>query len=131
MYLSLLVQTIFDVSNLFLLTTILFQRVEACYDLHLEQTSAGVVKTTNNVVLQPLESKLRAGFARKTRDVESVVTELAETGTPSRVIICPRVVGLNKPGTSARVPVWIYNISAKAVTIPAKSPICELEEVDV
>ena len=92
---------------------------------------AGAVKTTNKVVLQPLESKLIAGFARKTRYVESVVTESAETGTTSRVIVCPRVVGLNKPGTSARVPVGIYNISAKAVTIPAKSLICELEEVDV
>ena len=92
---------------------------------------AGVVKTTNKVVLQPLESKLITGFARKTRDVESVITESAETGTTSRVIVCPRVVGLNKPGTSARVPVRIYNISAKAVTIPAKSLICELNEVDV
>ena len=92
---------------------------------------AGVVKTTNKIVLQPLESKLITGFARKTRDVEAVVTEPAEDGTTSRLLVCPRVVGLNKPGTSARIPVRICNISAKAVTIPAKSLICELNEVDV
>ena len=49
----------------------------------------------------------------------------------SRVLVCPRVIGLSKPGTSARIPVRVCNISAKPVTIPAKSLICELNEVDV
>ena len=45
--------------------------------------------------------------------------------------VCPRVVTLNKPGTSARIPVKLFNMSAKPVTIPAKSPISELKEVTV
>ncbi|MCG8034843.1 MAG: DDE-type integrase/transposase/recombinase, partial [Candidatus Thiodiazotropha taylori] len=90
----------------------------------------GLVKTTNSIYLRPFEGKLITGFARKARDVQSAVTEPAEEGT-SRVTVCPRVVTLNKPGTTARVPVKVFNMSAKPVTIPAKSPICELKEVTV
>ena len=81
-----------------------------------------VVKTTNKIVLQP----------RKSLDVEAAITEpAAEDGGTSRVIVCPRVVGLNKPRTSTRVPVRLFNISAKPVTIPAKTHISELIQVDV
>ena len=90
----------------------------------------GVVKTTNRVVLQPFESKTITGFARKTQDVESAVTEPTGDGT-SRVSVCPRVIALNKPGKSARIPVKVFNMSARPVTIPAKSPVCELKEVTV
>ncbi|MCW4346603.1 MAG: pol polyprotein, partial [Candidatus Thiodiazotropha endolucinida] len=96
----------------------------------LVDTNVGVVKTTQKIVLQPLESRLITGFARKHRDVESAVTEQSEEST-SRVGVCPRVVALNKPGKSARVPVKIFNISAKAVIIPAKTPVCKLNEVSV
>ena len=92
---------------------------------------AGVVKTTNKIVSQPLESKLITGFARKTRDVEAVVTEPVEDSITSRILVLQRVVGFSKPGTSGRIPVRVCNISAKAVTIPVKSLICELNEVDV
>ena len=92
----------------------------------------GVVKTTNRIVLQPLESKVVTGFVRKALDVDAAITEpAAEDGGTSRVIVCPRVVELNKPGTSARVPVRVCNISAKPVTIPAKTPISELIQVEV
>ena len=92
----------------------------------------GVVKTTNRIVLQPLESKVVTGFVRKAIDVDAAITEPAaeDVGT-SRVIVCPRVVELNKPGTSARVPVRVCIISAKPVTIPAKTPISELIQVEV
>ena len=96
----------------------------------LVNTQVGVVKTTNRFVLQPFESKTITGFARKSHDVESAVTEPTEEGT-SRVTVCPRVVALNKPGTSARIPVKVFNMSAKPVTIPAKSPVCDLKEVTV
>ena len=94
----------------------------------LDNAQVGVVKTTHSVILQPLESKVVMGFARKTRDVESAVTEVAEKGS-LKVTVCPRVVTLNKPGTSARVK--LFNMSAKPVIIPAKSPISELKEVTV
>ena len=58
------------------------------------------------------------------------MTEPTGDGT-SRVSVCPRVVALNKPGTSARIPVKVFNMSARPVTIPAKSPVCELKEVAV
>ena len=58
------------------------------------------------------------------------MTEPTEEGT-SRVTVRPRVVALHKPGTSARIPVKVFNMSAKPVTIPAKSPVCELKEVIV
>lgn len=92
---------------------------------------AGTVKTTNKITLQPLESKVVTGFVRKDSNVETALTEPAENGSTSRVMICPRVVNLNKPGKSARVPVRIFNISARVVTIPAKSNLCDLNEVHV
>ena len=96
----------------------------------LVNTQGGVVKTTYRVVLQPFESKNITGFARKSHNCSSAVTELAENGS-SRICVCHRVVALNNPGTSARIPVKVFNMSARLVTIPAKSPVCELKEVTV
>ena len=93
----------------------------------LVNTQVGVVKTTNRVVLQPFESKTITGFARKSHKCESAVTEPAENG-PSRFSVFPRVVALDNPGTSARIPVKVFNMSARLVTIPAKSPVCELKK---
>lgn len=90
----------------------------------------GVVKSTAKIVLQPLETKTITGLTRKMRNAEAAVTEPSETGA-SNVTVCPRVVRLDKPGTTARVPVRLFNITAKVVTIPAKSNICSLEEVKV
>ena len=90
----------------------------------------GVVKSTAKIVLQPLETKTITGLTRKMRNAEAAVTEPSDTGA-SNVTVCPRVVRLDKPGTTARVPVRLFNITAKVVTIPAKSNICSLEEVKV
>ena len=38
---------------------------------------------------------------------------------------------MNKPGTTARVPVKLLNKSVKVVTIPAKSTLCKLNEIKV
>ena len=40
-----------------------------------------------------------------------------------------RVVPLNKPGKNAHIPVYIFNISAKAMHTPAKAVLCELHKV--
>ena len=88
--------------------------------------------TTNRIILQSLESKVVTGFVRKSHDVEAAIKEPAtEDGGTSRVIVCPRVVELNKPGTSVRVPIRLINISAKPVTIPARTHISEIIQVDV
>ena len=62
--------------------------------------------------------------------MESAVTEQTDTAS-SRIGVCPRVVTLNKPGKIDRVPVRIFNMSAKVLTIPPKSILCQLQEVKV
>ena len=94
-------------------------------------SQVGTVKATSKIVLQPMEVKTITGFVRKIRDVASAVTESSGDGSTSRLQVCPRVVSLNKPGTSARVPVKVFNLSAKVVTIQPKATLCELQEVTV
>ena len=98
---------------------------------NLPSIPVGSVKSTSKIILQPMEAKTITGFVRKTQQVDSAVTETAEAGCSSRVQVCPRVVTLNKPGNSARVPVKVFNLSAKAVTIQPKTILCELQEVTV
>ena len=38
---------------------------------------------------------------------------------------------MDKPGKNARVPVRTFNMSAKVMTIPPKSVLCQLQEVKV
>ena len=99
--------------------------------LSLCNSQVGTVKATNKVVLQPMEAKTITGFVRKVKDVASAVTETSQEGSSSRLQVCPRVVTLNKPGTSARVPVKVFNLSAKVVTVQPKATLCELQEVTV
>ena len=97
----------------------------------LSQNQVGVVKTTTKLSLQPMETKTVTGFVRKSADIESAITEPIEQGNLTKVTICPRVVTLNNPGKTSRVPVKIFNMSAKVVTIPPRANICELHEVKV
>ena len=64
---------------------------------------SGIVKATGKIVLQPLEVKTVTGLVRKAGDIESAVTETSEHGCTSKLQVCPRVVTLNKPGTTARI----------------------------
>ena len=93
--------------------------------------NVGAVKATSKIVLQPLEVKTVTGLVLKAKDIDSAVTETSEHGCSSKIQICPRVVTLNKPGTTTRVPVKLFNISVKAITIEPKTPLCELLEVKV
>ena len=43
----------------------------------------------------------------------------------------PRIETLNNPGKTARVPVRVCNMSAKIVTLPPKTSLCDLHEVKV
>ena len=78
-----------------------------------------------------MEVKTITEFVRKIKDVTSAVTECAPEGSTSRLQICPRVVTLNKHGTSARVPVKVFNLSTKIITIQPKATFCKLQEVTV
>ena len=49
----------------------------------------------------------------------------------SRIGFCPRVVKLDPKGKNQRVPVKIFNVSAREVQIEPRTPLCELQEVQV
>ena len=74
-----------------------------------------------------MEAVTLSGFLRKKRNVEEAVTEQTE-GASTRIGVCRRVVSLDKTERSQRVPVRIFNMSAKVLTIKPRSDICELHE---
>ena len=45
--------------------------------------------------------------------------------------VCPRVVELKQAGATARIPVRVCNLSARAIEIPPKSFLCSLNGVKV
>ena len=92
----------------------------------------GFVKSTNkkDVKIQPLQTVIFSGLVRKEKEVETAVTENTETAS-SRVGVCPRIVALDKTGQNQRVPVRLFNMSAKAITIKPHTPLCQLQEVTV
>ena len=97
-----------------------------------QQSRVGIVKSTDkcNVEIQPMETITISGFVRKSRNVESAVTEQT-VGASSKIGVCPRFVSLDKAGTSQRVAVKIFNMSAKVLQIKPRTDICELHEVKV
>ena len=78
----------------------------------------GFVKSTNkyNVDISTMQIVTFSGLVRKLMDAESAVTENTETVT-SRLGVCPRVVALDKVGSYQRVPVRVFNMSAKTMTV--------------
>ena len=92
----------------------------------------GFVKSTNkyNVDIAPMQTVTFSGLVRKLRDAESAVTENTQTAT-SRLGVCPRVVALDKVGSYQRVPVRVFNMSAKTMTVTPQTVLCELQEVKV
>ena len=91
----------------------------------------GVVKTTAKVTLQPYETRTVTGLVRKNFNAEAALTEPVDDEKISRVTVCPRVVRTDKPGSTARIPVRLCNMSAKILTFQPKTSICNLEEVKV
>ena len=67
---------------------------------------------------------------RKQKESEAAITEQSDKAS-SKIGVCPRVVRLNRQGKTARVPVRIYNMSAKGITIAPRSLLCDLQEVKV
>ena len=91
----------------------------------------GSVKTTTKVTLKPWEVKDVTGFVRKDRNCDAAITESTEIGNTPHVSASPRIVTLSNPGKTARVPVRVCNMSAKVVTLPSKTSLCDLHEVKV
>ena len=92
----------------------------------------GIVKATKHCTLQPYESRTVIGILRKSEHLSAAITEVCESGHCSnRVTVCPRVVALDNVGKNARVPVRIFNMSARPITIRRKASICELHKVTV
>ena len=91
----------------------------------------GFVKTTYKITLKPWEVKNIAGFVRKTRNCDAAITESTEIGNFPNVSTSPRIVKLNNPGKTARVPVRVCNMTAKLITLPSKTSLCDLHEVKV
>ena len=100
--------------------------------LALQAGFLGSVRSTNKSDLQikPYERVTVSGFLQKQKESEAVITEQSEKAS-SKIGVCPRVVRLNRQGTTARVPVRIYNMSAKVITIAPRSVLCDLQEVKV
>ena len=94
-------------------------------------TSVGVVKSTKEVTIQPMETKTISGFVWKSFDVKSAVTETLENAGSNIPSVCPRVVSLENPGKTSRVPVRVCNLSARVLKIKVNTQICELHEVSV
>ena len=98
----------------------------------IQDDHAGTVRSTNKspIEIQPMETITVSGLVRKQKNVDSAVTEPTDRAS-SKLGICPRVVALNKPGKNARVPIRIFNMSAKVLTLQPKSLLCQLHEVKV
>ena len=91
----------------------------------------GIVTNTKEITLKPNETRTIVGFVRKRENVDTVVTEKLEEEQNHNALICPRVVTLNKPGNTARIPVRICNLSSKPMKFKHKQPICQLQEVKI
>ena len=91
----------------------------------------GVVKTTRKLTLQSFERKTVSGLVRKNFNAETALTESVEDEQSPRVMVCPRVVRADKPGSTARIPVHLCNMSARIVTIQPNDSICNLEQIKV
>ncbi|CAG2232587.1 unnamed protein product [Mytilus edulis] len=97
----------------------------------IKDEAIGQVYSTNKnpIKIKPLSVLNVSGLARsKTPEACTVVTESLSDDL-SDVSVCPRVV--NVKGSTCRVPVRIFNMTAKAMVIKPKTHLCSLNEVKV
>lgn len=99
----------------------------------LSQVNSIHVKSTNRfpITVQPKQVLTVHGLARKSSfSFSTAVTESVDIPSCG-LTVCPRVVSLDSPGKTTRVPVRICNMSAQAIRIPPRSSLCLLNEVQV
>ena len=96
-------------------------------------SDTSLVHLTNKrvVKLLPMSIKVMSGMVNtKHHDGFTALTENVECSLSDKVSVCPRVVELSKGGKT-RIPVRIFNITAKVVEIKPKSVLCGLNEVKI
>ena len=95
----------------------------------LADISIGTVKSTNTkpVVVQPMETITLSGYVRKNRHVPTAVTENSRKAS-AKIGVCPRLVSLSEVESGERVPVRVFNMSAKVLEIKPRSILCDLHE---
>ena len=89
------------------------------------------MRSTNkkHIILKPNdETRTLVGLVRDPH-LGNAVTE--NTPLEDSFIVCLRLVSVKPNVKTARVPVKVYNISARPINIKPKSPLCELYEVKV
>ena len=100
----------------------------------MNDTKIGHVISTNKkpITLKPMTTVTLSGLARQNTQIKgpcTVVTENDNEKFVDKVAVCPRVV--NVKGIASRVPVKLYNMTAKEVSIQPKTTLCSLSEVKV
>lgn len=99
----------------------------------LTHTNSILVHSTNKkpITLMPTSSKTLSGVVRNgNSSAITVVTEGVDSQFPDSVMVCPRVVELNKEG-KCRIPVRVCNMTAKVIKVKPKSILCSASEVKV
>lgn len=78
------------------------------------------VKTTNKfpITVQPKQVLTVNGLPRKSFKCSTSVTVSADTMPSNGLSVWPRIVSIDSPGKTTRVPVRICNLSAHAIKIP-------------
>ena len=98
----------------------------------ISDSQVGTVRSVNkhSIKIKPMSSMTVTGLCRS-KGLESltVITENCENQLSDKVAVCPRVVELKS--SVSRIPVRIFNMTAKMVNIKPKSMLCGLSEVKV
>jgi transposase InsO family protein len=99
---------------------------------HNGNTSIGVVKSTKATIIPPGSKTIVHGLARihgESMRMTVVTEDLEHSVLPGGLLIAPCYSKVS--GSSSRVAVQIQNLCSRSITIPAKTPICELHRVAV
>ena len=97
----------------------------------IDASVVSVVKSTNKrpIKVNPMSVMTVSGLCKSNSGLQTAVTECYDDRQDS-LGVCPRVVNLKSSGKS-RIPVRIYNMTAKVVYLKPRSVLCGLSEVNV
>ncbi|CAG2240364.1 unnamed protein product [Mytilus edulis] len=97
----------------------------------MDASITSLVKSTNRrpIKVSPMSIMTVTGLCKTKSGNQTAVTECLDDNQGS-LGICPRVVSL-KPTGKSRVPVRIFNMTAKAIYLKPRSVICGLNEVKI
>jgi len=90
------------------------------------------VKSVNKktIIVPPYKTTVVNGYVRGLNpSVKDIVTENCENGL--NYTVCLRVIKLESTAASVKIPVKIYNITGKPISIKPKSEICHVNQVHI